>query len=105
MRASFWGCLIAALLTCFGSGNLSAASDGERVDTAAQPAGDDKSYLPPWMQKQEATKPSSGETAAAADTATGAALAPDKAKDPNAKPVRKHRNDAFYWPGLGFFGR
>ncbi len=75
-----------------------AAAPGEAV----QPPADDKSYLPPWMQKPEGSeaKPISagGATAEAFDPAN-----PDaKLKTPGSKP-RKHRSDAFF--GFGIFGR
>ena len=79
-----------------------AASESEPAGEAVQPPEDDKSYLPPWMQKQDAPKLASSESPATA-VAVNDPLTANKSLSP--KPVRRQRNDAFLWRGFGFFGR
>ncbi len=86
-----------------GDGTQEAKSTQEPAQT--QP--DNRSYLPPWMQKQEVAgisgRVGDGKSAAEPDALDpNNPAAKQKAKGPT--PQRKHRNDFHLFPGLRFFG-
>jgi hypothetical protein len=106
IRAWHIPAILAAVLLLGPAGAIG-APENEAADSASQPQQDDKSYLPPWMQKQNDTKTASTDGSAQQGIEIADPSNPDtKLKIPGTKPQqRRHGNDAFYWPSFGFFGR
>jgi hypothetical protein len=98
-----WHFLAILAVLFLGSAGAIAAAENEAAEVASQTQQDDKSYLPPWMQKQDDTKTASTEaTSLPGSEINDPANLDPKLKLPGTKTQqRRHRNDSFF----GFFRR
>jgi hypothetical protein len=86
-----------------GPAAFAAPEDEKPQAQESQASGDNKSYLPPWMQNPAAP---GGAAANPADKSAEAAALEDpaaKQKPPAQRTQRRHRDS--FWPGFGFFWR
>jgi hypothetical protein len=105
MRIWHFAAILAVLF--LGTAGAIAAPENEAAEAAGQTQQDDKSYLPPWMQKQDDTRTAStGDTSLPGSEISEPANLDPKLKLPATKTQqRRHHNDGFYWSGFGFFRR